>query len=125
MPTPAKGFAPRGEVAVVIELDPEGKNIVVTPDPFWVHISDKEEVKWFCSREHKHGAESPCFKVDFEPPHGSPFTDSHFEGHRKGTGVVRAGVSPCPAEKPSYKYTVTVKTPTGTLTKDPTGGVKA
>ncbi|HET7207925.1 MAG TPA: hypothetical protein VFI95_15220 [Terriglobales bacterium] len=129
MATPSlevKQPAPRGIVAVVIELDPEGENIVVTPDPFWVSKSAKEEVKWFCSIGHIHGdADHPCFKLDFDPVKGSPFDGPlHFEGHHKATGLVRDSVEPCPIGKPSYKYSVWVDTPTGHLTKDPTGGVE-
>ena len=127
MATPLRVNQPahRRQVAVVIELDPEGKNIVVTPDPFWVSKSAEEEVKWFCSIGHIHGdADHPCFKVDFEPVKGSPFNDPHFEGHHKTTGLVRASVEPCPIGKPSYKYSVTVDTPTGPLKEDPTGGVE-
>lgn len=116
-PSLVKPPAPRGEVAVVIELDPNG-NIVVHPDPFWVHKSEDEEVKWFCSLEHKHGdANNPCFTVDFKG--NSPFEcTTLFKGHHAHSGCARTSVQPDPNKL--YKYSVTV----GDKTLDPGGGVK-
>ena len=111
----AKPPAPRAEVAVVIDLDPSG-NIVVHPDTFWVHKSDDEEVKWFCSIEHKHGdANQPCFTVHFNK-NGSPFSNSHFQHHRtpSGCAIVEPGAT-------VYKYTVSMP---GKVPLDPGGGVK-
>jgi hypothetical protein len=111
----AKPRAPRAEVVVVIDLDPSG-NIVVHPDHFWVHKSDDEEVKWYCSIEHKHGDENhPCFTVDFSK-NDSPFSNWHFEGHRTPSGC--AIVQPSAAV---YKYTVSIP---GKVPLDPGGGVK-
>jgi hypothetical protein len=114
-PSLVKPPVPRAEVAVVIERDPSG-NIVVHPDPFWVHKSEDEEVKWFCSMEHKHhdDPDNPCFTVDFKG--NSPFADFAFKGHHAHSGC--ASVKPDPNKL--YKYSITV----GNQTLDPGGGVK-
>ena len=113
-PSLVKPPAPKGEVAVVIERDPNG-NLVVHPDPFWVHKSDDEEVKWFCSIEHQHGdANNPCFTVNFKG--NSPFLDPTFKGHHAHSGCASVQSDP----KKLYKYSVTV----GNQTLDPEGGVK-
>jgi len=104
-------MAIRREVAVVIELNPKGK-IVVHPRRFWVHKSAHEEVKWFCSRQHRHG--DTCFIVDFLGK--SPFHKPTFNGHHAHSGY--ADVKPNPRKL--YKYSVTV----GKQTIDPDGGVK-
>ena len=108
---------PRGRVAVVVELDPKGE-IVVRPDPFWIHLSEDEEVQWFCSIPHNHDVPNkPCFTVEFKG--NSPFHTSRFEGHRAHSGCALNSVQPHP--KRLYKYSVTVSS----KTIDPAGGVKA
>ncbi len=108
---------PRGRVAVVIELDPRGE-IIVRPDPFWIHLSEDEEVEWFCSIPHDHNVPNkPCFTVEFKG--NSPFHMYRFEGHRSRSGCALNSVQPHP--KKLYKYTVTV----GDKTVEPAGGIKA
>ncbi|MBZ5541259.1 MAG: hypothetical protein LAN61_12150 [Acidobacteriia bacterium] len=105
------------DVRVHIGCDAAGK-ITVEPDPFWIYRCEDEQVKWVCVQHHEHGdANDPCFKVDFDKTTGSPFNDSHFEGHRRA-------LSGRPTSKAKdnqrYKYSVTV----GKQTLDPDGGVK-
>jgi hypothetical protein len=108
------GEAPRRQVAIVVETDQQGR-IVVTPDVFWVHKSERDEAEWFCLRRHDHNdPNDPCFTVEFEP-NDKPFTEHTFKNDRarSGTALVSAGSK-------VYKYSVRI----GNQVLDPGGGVK-
>lgn len=106
------------DVRVHIGLDANG-NITVDPDPFWIYRCVDEQVRWVCVQQHPHGdANHPCFTVDFDMKGGSPFNNSHFEGH----GALSDRPTGHAIHNHVYKYTINML---GKPPLDPGGGVKA
>ena len=104
-------------VWVGIGYDSDKKEIIVSPDPFWVEKG--EHVQWFCDLPHDPPKlhDDTCFRIIFT--NETPFGAKEFHGHRCASG---RPIAPASNDK-LYKYSVVAGDKRfGSI--DPHGGVK-